>query len=237
MTKVIAHRGAWKEYDLPQNSIASLKKAFEIGANASEFDVHRTLDDVLVVFHDDELNGVRIEDYLWQDLQKTRLSNGEMIPLLQQFFDERDELGATKLILEVKSSPTSVTKTLQCVRLVANATLKEGIHPHQVEFILFSWEGALLLKELLPHFSVSYLNGDRSVSELKEANLDGFDYYFESLLTEEKFISDSKIMNLQSNAWTVNKWEDAAVLIRYGIDYITTDYPKLFLDTINKKTL
>ena len=28
-TKIIAHRGAWKEFNLPENSIASLDKAIE----------------------------------------------------------------------------------------------------------------------------------------------------------------------------------------------------------------
>ena len=29
-TKIIAHRGAWKEFNLPENSIASLEKAIEL---------------------------------------------------------------------------------------------------------------------------------------------------------------------------------------------------------------
>ena len=47
-TKIIAHRGAWKEFNLPENSIAALQKAIEIKAYGSEFDVRRTLDGKLV---------------------------------------------------------------------------------------------------------------------------------------------------------------------------------------------
>ncbi|MDR0661304.1 MAG: hypothetical protein LBG19_11065 [Prevotellaceae bacterium] len=50
--KVVVHRGAWKADSLPQNSIASLKKAIALGCTGSEFVVHLTADDVLVVSHD-----------------------------------------------------------------------------------------------------------------------------------------------------------------------------------------
>ena len=58
---VVAHRGAWKKNNLPQNSIASLKKAIEIGCIGSEFDVRMTADDSLVVNHDSDYHGFQIE--------------------------------------------------------------------------------------------------------------------------------------------------------------------------------
>lgn len=49
---VVAHRGAWKNDGLPQNSIASLKKAISLEVAGSEFDVQLTADGVLVLNHD-----------------------------------------------------------------------------------------------------------------------------------------------------------------------------------------
>lgn len=49
---VVAHRGAWKSDGLPQNSIASLKKAISLEVAGSEFDVQLTADGVLVLNHD-----------------------------------------------------------------------------------------------------------------------------------------------------------------------------------------
>jgi beta-glucanase (GH16 family) len=40
--KVIAHRGAWKNTNAPQNSIASLQTAINLGVTGSEFDIHMT---------------------------------------------------------------------------------------------------------------------------------------------------------------------------------------------------
>ena len=50
---IIGHRGAPKQ--APENTLASFKRAFELGANWIEFDVRLTKDDELVIFHDEKL--------------------------------------------------------------------------------------------------------------------------------------------------------------------------------------
>ncbi|MBR2007767.1 MAG: glycerophosphodiester phosphodiesterase, partial [Alistipes sp.] len=59
--KVISHRGAWKNTGHPQNSLASFRAAAEMGCHGSECDVHLTLDDSLVVYHDLSHAGMLIE--------------------------------------------------------------------------------------------------------------------------------------------------------------------------------
>ena len=56
-TKIVAHRGYWTAPGSAQNSIRSLVKADSVGADASEFDVYMTSDDVLVLNHDGLING------------------------------------------------------------------------------------------------------------------------------------------------------------------------------------
>ena len=85
-TQIIAHRGAWKEYALPENSIASLQKAIELKCYGSEFDVRRTKDGVLVVNHDPVYYGDTIELQNYADLNKNKLSNGENLPTLESYF-------------------------------------------------------------------------------------------------------------------------------------------------------
>ena len=50
---VIGHRGAAVE--APENSLASLELALELGAAALELDVRRSRDGVLVLIHDPDL--------------------------------------------------------------------------------------------------------------------------------------------------------------------------------------
>src|SRR5580658_5587834 len=51
---VIAHRGAHRE--APENTLASLEKAIEIGCDYVELDVRRTKDGALVIMHDNSVN-------------------------------------------------------------------------------------------------------------------------------------------------------------------------------------
>src|SRR5262245_4724666 len=48
--EIVAHRGA--SYDAPENTLASLKLAWEQKADASEFDVFLSKDGKIVVIHD-----------------------------------------------------------------------------------------------------------------------------------------------------------------------------------------
>ena len=66
--KVIAHRGAWKKNELPQNSIASLREAIRLGCEGSEFDVWMTADEVLVINHDADFQGLDIEHETYETL-------------------------------------------------------------------------------------------------------------------------------------------------------------------------
>jgi glycerophosphoryl diester phosphodiesterase len=77
---VVAHRGAWKQQNLPENSIAALEHAIALKCAGSEFDVRMTKDDVLIVNHDADYHDLTIEDYNYAVLAKFKLSNGEELP-------------------------------------------------------------------------------------------------------------------------------------------------------------
>lgn len=79
--QVIAHRGAWKKNNLPENSIASLREAVRIGCYGSEFDVHMTVDSVLVVNHDATFFGMPIAKTSYQELLTKKHPNGKLFLL------------------------------------------------------------------------------------------------------------------------------------------------------------
>jgi glycerophosphoryl diester phosphodiesterase len=77
---IVAHRGAWKKNNLPENSIAALRHAINLKAVGSEFDVVMTVDDSLVINHDPHYNKLIVEETKYADLIKFKLSNGEKLP-------------------------------------------------------------------------------------------------------------------------------------------------------------
>ena len=102
---VVAHRGAWKQQALPQNSIAALKHAIALNCAGSEFDVRMSSDQVLIVTHDADYNGLVIEETSYAELSKFKLSNGEVLPTLEQYIlaGMQNNKG-TGLVCEIKPS-------------------------------------------------------------------------------------------------------------------------------------
>lgn len=229
--KIIAHRGAWKEFNLPQNSVASLKKAIELKCFGTEFDVHLTKDLIVVVNHDADFFGLNIETTNYNDLLIKELPNGEKLPTLHEFFSEGLNKTETKLILEIKTSEIGGTnRTKQLIDIIVNE-LPTNANPENLEFILFDFNSALYLKNKLRNFFVHYLEGDKTADEIFESGLNGMDYNYNLLLGDKNIIKEFKDLNLKTNSWTVNNLEIAKEFISQEIDCITTDYPQLFLQT------
>ena len=232
--KIIAHRGAWKAKELPQNSIASLREAIHLGCEGSEFDVWMTADEVLVVNHDHELQGMDIETSTYEQLLSKTLSNGEKIPTLKAYLSEGMNQKRTKLILEFKPSLISVARSERVGELSVKTVQELGAQAW-VDYITFSYEGGVKAIATDPKANVAYLNGDKSPKELKEAGFFGFDYHISLLRRMPQWIAEAKALGLTTNAWTVNKEEDMSWLLDQGVDFITTDEPEKLATLIPSK--
>ena len=102
---VVAHRGAVNEFGVPDNSLASLRKAISLNCYGSECDIYWTKDNNVIVAHaNDEckINGL----YPWENTvaqlrSAGKLSNGENLPTLQEYIEVAVKEGkCTKLITE-----------------------------------------------------------------------------------------------------------------------------------------
>ncbi|UCS92472.1 glycerophosphodiester phosphodiesterase [Echinicola marina] len=234
--KVIAHRGAWKTGDLPQNSIASLEKAIELGCEGSEFDVWMTKDSVLVVNHDADFEGMEIEQHNYQDLLSSKHSNGEKLSTVEEYLTAGMKQTKTKLIFEIKPSKLGVERSEflaeKCLQAVKSLHAGEWI-----DYITFSYEAGLKIIELDPNARVAYLSGDKSPAELKQAGFFGFDYNIKILKDKPEWIKEAQDLGLTVNSWTVNKEEDMKWLLDQKVDFITTDEPEALLKLIKEEKI
>jgi len=232
-TEIIAHRGAWKNTKLPQNSIASLDAAVEQNLWGSEFDVHLTKDDVLVVNHDHDFYGLEIEEHTLAELRTKKHPNGEVIPTAEEYLVHGLKQKGTKLIYELKASKISKERTLKSTEL-SLALVKKLKATKMVEFIAFDWDACLKFRELDKKIKIHYLNGDKTAAEVKAANLTGVDYHFKIYKKNPDWIKEFKALKLKTNVWTVNTQEDMDYFLQQEVDFITTDEPELLKTTIQK---
>jgi|UniRef100_UPI004048385B glycerophosphoryl diester phosphodiesterase len=232
--KIIAHRGAWKAKELPQNSIASLREAIRLGCEGSEFDVWMTADEVLVVNHDHDFQGMDIETSSYAQLLTKTLANGEKIPTLKAYLSEGMTQKSTKLILEFKPSRISMARSERVGELAVKTVQELGAQAW-VDYITFSYEGGVKAIATDPKANVAYLNGDKSPLELKEAGFFGFDYHISLLRRKSQWIAEAKALELTTTSWTINKEEDMSWLLSQGVNFITTDEPEKLATLLQSK--
>ncbi|SDB62821.1 glycerophosphoryl diester phosphodiesterase [Flavobacteriaceae bacterium MAR_2010_188] len=230
---VIAHRGAWKANSLPQNSIAALKEAVRIGTHGSEFDVHITADDSMVVNHDDDYKGMLIENTLYRELIAEKLDNGEILPTLREFLVEGMKQKTTKLILEIKKTK-SQERTLDLTRMAVNL-VKDINAVKWVEYITFDYEAGKLVHELDPNAEIAYLNGDVSPEQAKKDGYTGLDYHFSKYRDNPQWIPEAHKLGMSINAWTVNTEDDMKYMIDQNAEYITTNEPELLFQLLDNE--
>lgn len=231
--QVIAHRGAWKRNNLPENSIAALKQAFKLKCYGSEFDVHLTLDSIVVVNHDPTFLGINISKSTYNQLLEKKLSNGETIPTLENYLKTGLKQKKTKLILEIKPQELGIQRDALLTEKVLQLVRKLKAQAW-VEYISFSYEVCKDIIKNEPNAKIAYLKGDVAPEKLKADGFTGVDYNFSVYQKNENYIERFKKLGLSINGWTANTPEAIKFLISNQVDYITTNEPELVFDLVNQ---
>ena len=109
--KIIAHRGAFNNSDVPENSLKAFQKAMDLGY-AIELDVQLTKDNVLIVFHDDNLERMTglnqlVSNTFYSEIKELfLLDTKEKIPTFQEVLN----LILEKVFLDIEIKPTKKKK-------------------------------------------------------------------------------------------------------------------------------
>jgi glycerophosphoryl diester phosphodiesterase len=230
-TKVIAHRGAWKNTSVPENSIAALQHAIALKCYGSEFDVHLSADSIPFVVHDHSIQGIDVEKTSASNLSQLKLSNGESLPTLESYLLAGKIQTQTRLIVEIKTSQLGKARSLALTKKCVELVNKVGI-ASITDYIAFDFDVCLEVKKLAPNAHVQYLNGDKTPEQLVEAGLDGFDYHYGVLQKNKKWLTAARRLKLSTNAWTVNNEKVMRWLIDRKIEMITTNEPEKLIELL-----
>lgn len=224
-THVVGHRGA-AAYEL-ENSLASFKKAVEVGAHASECDIHMSKDGKPMVIHDKTLDrttdmkGV-VAETLAADM------HSDNVPTLGEYIDVLKD--KVVQVIEIKDGKDVVPAVIKDVR--AKKTEKQTI------IFSFNAEFVKQSKELAPDVYAVWLVGTKfaesNYPQLMKAKADckadalGFSYrnVEESL---PKFLREQKCPMF---VWTVPPGEEVERLKGYRVNFIITDHPKDVLEQL-----
>lgn len=225
--QIAAHRGFWKTEAAKdaQNSIKALKLAQKNKFWGSEFDVHLTKDNVIVVNHDNDIKGMPIHTNDFSAFKDVRLKNGEKVPTLDDYLVQGAKSKTTKLVLEIKIQD-NVDRTIMLADMCIQKLIDHNLYdPSRVMFISFSLEACKHLAVVAPEFTNQYLSGDLSPDQLHEFGINGLDYHYNALEKHPEWVKRAHELGMSVNSWTVDKDANIQNMIDLGVDCITTNVP------------
>jgi len=235
LPRVIGHRGACGL--APENTVASFRKAAELGVRWVEFDVHLSADGVPVVIHDDTINRTTSGRGAVASMTLAKLQaldagawfearfRGERVPTLEAVMALLGKLGLGAVV-EIKPSPGTEAATAEAaVRLLLNRWPDHLPPPMVSSFELSALERA---HEVAPGIARALLVGrvrdgwQRDVDRLGCSAL----HADQARLTAAT-VADVTRAGLPLFAYTVNDPARAAELFQWGVAAVFSDRPDL----------
>jgi glycerophosphoryl diester phosphodiesterase len=248
MAIVYAHRGAAAER--PENTLASFRRAIELGADALETDVHLTADGGVVAVHDPDgarvagveraiarssLADIRGWDagYVFVDSRGERpfVGQGHRIPTLDELLGE---LPKVRINVDLKAdTPELVDRFLEVVRrhgaeerVVAASFRRSPLRRLRAagwrgDTSLSRWE--FVASWLVPRSLYGRPPGTRAQIPTHAGPWP---------IGTERLIDKLHALGLAVDYWTINDPEEARRLVALGADGIMTDDPALVVPAV-----
>ena len=224
---IVAHRGFWncEEAGYAKNSIAALRCAQEQGFWGSEFDVNMTADSVLIVYHDGDIRGKKIEKHPYSEFADVTLKNGEKIPTIDEYLEQGKKYPETMLVYELKTHSCNEVEDLFVDLTIAKLKEHDLLDPQRVMFISFSIHICEVLAKKLPEFTVQFLGSGKDPDEVADLGINSVDYYHGVFKIHKKWYRKARKRGLSVNVWTVNSEKTMKKMLNMGVDMLTTDNP------------
>jgi glycerophosphoryl diester phosphodiesterase len=245
--EIVGHRGA--SFDSPENTVASVKLAWEQKADAAEFDVYLSKDGRIVVIHDANTRRTAGVDSKVAELTLAELKEldvgkwkdakfaGETVPTLAEVLATVPK--GKRVFIEVKCGPEIVPeldRVLKASKLPAAQTAVISFNADVVAAVKKTrpdvkayWVVSLAPKGQKPR------TADELTARAKEIHADGLDLSATPSILDKTFGDTVKAAGLELYVWTVNDVELARKMIAAGVDGITTDRPGWLREQLAKE--
>ncbi|WP_046502662.1 glycerophosphodiester phosphodiesterase [Streptomyces odonnellii] len=253
---VIAHRGA-SAY-APENTLAAVERAGELGIDWVENDVQRAKDGTLVVIHDDTLGRTtnveqvfpgrapwKVKDFTAAEIARLDAGSwfgarwaGERVPTLNQYLDAVEANGQ-KLLLEIKAPEQYPGIEQDILRVLDQEGWLDTAHVQDKLVIQsFSADSIRAVHQRRPEITTGFL-GTPAVAELPAyaAFTDQINPSYTSLtagyVAAVHRLKGPQGKPLTVSTWTVNTAAGAVRVRDLGVDGIITNNPDVVRDAVS----
>ncbi|MBM4176490.1 MAG: glycerophosphodiester phosphodiesterase [Ignavibacteria bacterium] len=247
--EIIAHRGACS--NAPENTLAAMKAAIDLGVKFIEIDIRMTKDGELISIHDESVSRTTngkgaVNEHSLSEIKILDAGSwfhesfkNERIPTLNEVLDIIDS--NTTLIIEIKEDSRNMSRMIgNIIRIVKN-------NPSHKKIILKSFDTRILerIRKHLPEVPLIYVYGIRipflnfsigsrvSFQDLFSLNVNYLQPH--SLLLSEDFVKEAQTNGYKIIAWDVDGENKMKRMIDIGVDAIETDYPERLQKILKSK--
>lgn len=243
MTEIInfAHRGA--SGVCPENTMASFRKALELGATGIETDVQMSKDGRLVLIHDETLKRTAgaeglVKDYTFVELRKLDAGSwfgaeysGERIPVLEELLELTRDKG-TMVNIELKNGiilyPELEEKVIACVRSFGMT--------ERVIISSFNHYSLVKCKAIAPEIrtGILYMEGlYRAWDYARTASADALHAFKAAVIPE--WVEEARKIGVVYHPFTVNDPAEMKRLVQAQVAGIITDYPDVLKKVLQEE--
>lgn len=231
---LVAHRGIATYF--PENTMIAFKAALVSDIDILEIDIHRTLDNQLVVIHDDSIdrtsNGSgKIKDMTLAALQqfdygitKDKQFEGETLPTLDEVIKLIQDY-PQKLLIELKQPQNypeienALIDALNAWNLPKNKVIIQSFNQKSMKTIFDMNEGyelGVLISKKKYWYKLPPFKNIAAYANYVNPNY---------ALVTEKFLKSAHQYRLSVMPYTVNEHEQAKSLQKLGVDGLISDNP------------
>ncbi len=219
----IGHRGA-KGYE-PENTIIAFQKAIDLGCNGIELDVHLSLDNKIMVIHDETIdrttNGKGFVNQMnLSELKTFKIDDNHEIPTLEEVF----ELVNNNIFINIElKSYETVEKVIE---LIEKYVQEKNWSYNDFLISSFDWNALQQIRFLNDNVQIGVLTAtdlDLAFAFAKFIKAKTINPYFH-LLNEEN-VAKMQEKGFEIHTWTVNEIEDIQKMKALKVDAIISDFP------------
>ncbi len=208
----------------PENTLAGIRTALSLGADAIEIDVRCTRDGVPVLLHDGTVDRTtdgrgEIAGLSLRQARRLNAGDGERIPTLREVLEAVN--GQALLVLEVKAAEIeeAVLAAVHRAGALDWCVMHSFLPPVVKRF-----------RSLESRLPCSLLTGGADVVDWRQffsfalsLGAQGVAVFY-GVVTPE-LVRGAHLRDLRCSTWTANKRADVRRLAGCGVDAITSDYP------------
>lgn len=230
---IIAHRGASRA--APENTLAAMKKAMELGADYAELDACETKDGEIVLMHDEKLERTTgqkgmIWEYSLPELKEFEAGSwfgeefgGEPIPTLQEVMNLVK--GKMKLNIEIKVFGHEHSIAQNVVDIIRAENFED-------ECMVTSFDREIIeeVKNIAPELTTGFIFGEGCKENVFDGNWDALSC--DRQILDKDLVKKAKESGKRIYVWTVNHPGEMKKLIDLKVDGLITDVPDVLKEVL-----